>query len=86
MTQHLVFQKITETREQDITEKRGKEKLLMENLTLVLGQRLLSIKPSHELLESYVNVAVNNGIYSDLFRHLMDNGASKELLIEYLSF
>lgn len=61
-------------------------KLLMKNLTLILGQRLLSIKPSHELLESYVNIAVNNGIYDDLFKHLMDNGASKELLIEYLSF
>lgn len=31
-------------------------KLLMQNLTAILGQRLLSIKPSHGLLESYVNV------------------------------
>lgn len=61
-------------------------KLLMKNLTLILGQGLLSIKPTHELLESYVNVAVNNGIYNDLYKHLMDNGASKELLREYLSF
>ena len=62
------------------------QKLLMENLTTILGNRLLSIKPSHELLESYVNVAVNNGIYNDLHNYLMDNGASKELLREYLSF
>lgn len=61
-------------------------KLLMMNLTAILGNRLLSIKPSHELLESFVNVAISNGIYNDLFKHLMDNGASKELLIEYLSF
>ena len=50
-------------------------KLLMQ----ILGERLLTTKLSHELLESYVNVAVNNGIYNDLFKHLMDNGASKEL-------
>lgn len=61
-------------------------KLLMQNLTAILGNRLLSIKASHELLESYVNVAINNGIYNDLHKYLMDNGASKELLIEYLSF
>lgn len=61
-------------------------KLLMMNLTGILGNRLLSIKASHELLESYVNVAVNNGIYNDLYKYLMDNGASKELLREYLSF
>ena len=61
-------------------------KLSMQNLTVILGQRLLTIKPSHELLESYVNVAVNNGIYNDLFKYLMDNGASKELLKKYLSF
>lgn len=61
-------------------------KLLMQIFTAILGNRLLSIKPTHELLESYVNVAVNNGIYNDLYIHLMDNGASKELLIEYLSF
>ena len=61
-------------------------KLLMQNLTVILGQRLLTTKLSHELLKSYVNVAVNNGIYNDLFKHLMDNGASKELLKEYLSF
>lgn len=61
-------------------------KLLMQNLTVILGQRLLSIKPSHRLLESYVNVAVNNEIYSDLFKYLMDSGASEELLREYLSF
>ena len=61
-------------------------KLLMNDLSLILGQGLLSIKPSHELLESYVNIAVNNGIYNDLFKYLMDNGASKELLREYLSF
>lgn len=52
-------------------------KLLMKDLTIILGKRLLSIKPSHELLESYVNVAINNGIYNDLYKHLMDNGASK---------
>ena len=61
-------------------------KLLMMNLTAILGNRLLSIKPPHELLESYVNVAINNGIYNDLYKYLMDNGASKEFLIEYLSF
>lgn len=61
-------------------------KLLMQNLTVILGERLLAIKPSHELLESYVNVAINNGIYNDLYKYLMDNGASKELLREYLSF
>lgn len=61
-------------------------KLLMQNLTAILGNRLLSIKPSHELLESYVNVAINNDIYNDLYKYLMDNGASKELLREYLSF
>lgn len=61
-------------------------KLLMMNLTAILGNRLLSIKSSHELLESYVNVAINNGIYNDLYKYLMDNGASKEFLIEYLSF
>lgn len=61
-------------------------KLSMQILTSILGETLLNIKPSHELLESYVNVAVNNGIYNDLYKHLMDNGASKELLIEYLSF
>ena len=61
-------------------------KLLMNILTTILGQRLLYIKPSHELLKSYVNVAINNGIYNDLFKYLMDNGASKELLREYLSF
>ena len=61
-------------------------KLLMQNLTVILGQRLFSIKPSHGLLESYVNVAVDNGIYSDLFKYLMDSGASEELLREYLSF
>lgn len=57
-----------------------KRKLLMQILSI------LNIKPSHELLESYVNVAINNGIYNDLYKHLMDIGASKELLIEYLSF
>lgn len=57
-------------------------KLLMQNL----GNRLLSIKVSHGLLESYVNVALNNGIYNDLYKYLMDNGASRDLLIEYLSF
>lgn len=61
-------------------------KLLMQNLTAILGNRLLSIKPSCELLESYVNVAINNGIYNDLYKYLMDNGTSKEFLIEYLSF
>lgn len=61
-------------------------KLLMQNLTAILGNRLLSIKVSHELLESYVNVALNNGIYNDLHKYLMDNGASRDLLIEYLSF
>ena len=61
-------------------------KLSMQILTFILGERLLNIKLSHELLESYVNVAVNNGIYNDLYKHLMDNGASKELLREYLSF
>lgn len=61
-------------------------KLLMQNLTAILENRLLSIKPSHELLESYVNVAINNGIYNDLYSHLTSNGASKELLREYLSF
>lgn len=61
-------------------------KLLMMNLTAILGNRLLSINPSRELLESYVNVAVNNGIYDDLYKYLMDNDASKELLREYLSF
>lgn len=61
-------------------------KLLMQNLTIILGQRLLSIKPSRGLLESYVNVAVDNGIYSDLFKYLMDSGASEEFLKEYLSF
>lgn len=61
-------------------------KLSMQILTFILGERLLDIKPSHELLESYVNVAVNNGIYNDLYKHLMDNGASKELLRDYLSF
>lgn len=61
-------------------------KLSMQILTFILGERLLDIKLSHELLESYVNVAVNNGIYNDLYKHLMDNGASKELLREYLSF
>lgn len=61
-------------------------KLSMQILTFILGQRLLSIKPTRELLESYVNVAINNGIYNDFYKHLMDNGASKELLIEYLSF
>nr|DAY02543.1 MAG TPA: hypothetical protein [Caudoviricetes sp.] len=60
--------------------------LLMQNLTAILGNRLLSIKPSRELLESYVNVAVNNGIYNDLHKYLMDNGANRDLLIEYLSF
>lgn len=58
----------------------------MQNLTAILGNRLLYINPSHELLESYVNVAINNGIYNDLYNYLMDNGASKELLREYLSF
>lgn len=59
----------------------------MQDLTIILGNRLLTIiNPSHELLESYVNVAINNDIYSDLFKYLMDNGASKELLKEYLSF
>lgn len=58
----------------------------MQNLTAILGNRLLTIKPSHELLESYINVAINNGIYNDLYKYLMDNGASKEFLIEYLSF
>lgn len=61
-------------------------KLLMQILTFILGQRILSINPSHDLLESYVNVAINNGIYNDLFKHLMDNGASRGLLTEYLSF
>ena len=61
-------------------------KLLMQILTTILGLRLLSIKPSHDLLESYVNVAINNGIYDDLFKYLMDNGASEEFLREYLSF
>lgn len=62
-------------------------KLLMMNLTAILGNRLFSIKkPSRELLESYVNIAVNNGIYNDLFKYLMDKGATKELLREYLSF
>lgn len=61
-------------------------KLLMQNLTVILGERLLSINPSHELLGCYVNVAVNNGIYNDLFNHLKNNGASKELLTDYLSF
>lgn len=61
-------------------------KLLMQNLTAILGNRLLTINPSHELLESYVNVAINNGIYDDLYKYLMDNGASEELLREYLSF
>lgn len=61
-------------------------KLLMQILTTILGKRLLSIKPSHELLESYVNVAMNNGIYNDLYKYLIDNGAGKEFLIEYLSF
>jgi hypothetical protein len=61
-------------------------KLLMQNLTAILGNRLLSIKPSHDLLESYVNVAINNDIYNDLYKYLMDNGASEELLREYLSF
>ena len=37
-------------------------KLLMQNLTVILGNRLLSIKSSHELLESYVDVAISNGI------------------------
>lgn len=60
-------------------------KLLMQNLTAILGNRLLTINPSHELLESYVNVAINNGIYNDLYKYLMDNGASEELLREYLS-
>ena len=58
-------------------------KLLMQNLTTILGNRLLSIEPTYTLLESYVNVAINNGIYDDLYKHLMDNGASKELLREY---
>lgn len=40
-------------------------KLLLMNLTAILGNRLLSIKPLHELLESYVNAAINNGIYND---------------------
>lgn len=61
-------------------------KLLMQILTTILGERLLNIKPSHDLLESYVNVAINNGIYDDLYKHLMDNGASEELLRDYLSF
>lgn len=61
-------------------------KLLMQILTTILGERLLNIKPSHDLLESYVNVAINNGIYDDLYKYLMDNGASEELLREYLSF
>lgn len=61
-------------------------KLIMQYLTVIIGNRLLTIKPSHELLESYVNVAINNDIYSDLFKYLMDKGASKELLREYLSF
>lgn len=60
-------------------------KLLMNVLTTILGQRLLSIEPTHDLLESYVNVAINNGIYDDLYKYLMDNGASRKLLIEYLS-
>lgn len=60
-------------------------KLLMNCLTIILGQRLLSIEPTHDLLESYVNVAINNGIYDDLYKYLMDNGASRKLLIEYLS-
>lgn len=60
--------------------------LLKRILTTILGNRLLTIKPSHELLESYVNVAVDNGIYSDLFKYLMDNGTSEEFLREYLSF
>ena len=55
-------------------------------LTSILGNKLLSIKPSCELLESYVNVAINNDIYNVLYKYLMDNGASKELLTEYLSF
>ena len=59
----------------------------MQDLTIILGNRLLTIiNPSHELLESYVNVAINNDIYSDLFKYLMDNGTSEELLREYLSF
>lgn len=57
----------------------------MNVLTTILGQRLLSIEPTHDLLESYVNVAINNGIYVDLYNYLMDNGASRKLLIEYLS-
>lgn len=61
-------------------------KLLMQILTTILGNRLLSIEPTYALLESYVNVAINNGIYDDLYKHLMDNGASKQLLIAYLSF
>lgn len=61
-------------------------KLLMQILTTILGERLLNIKPSRELLETYVNVAINNEIYGDLYKHLMDNGASEELLREYLSF
>lgn len=61
-------------------------KLLMQILTTILGERLLDIKPSHDLLESYVNVAVSNGIYDDLYKYLKDNGATKKLLIEYLSF
>lgn len=61
-------------------------KLLMNVLTIILGQRLLSIEPTHDLLESYVNVALNNGIYDDLYKYLKDNCASKKLLIEYLSF
>lgn len=61
-------------------------KLLMRILTTILGERLLNIKPSRELLESYVNVAINNEIYGDLYKYLMDNGASEKLLRKYLSF
>ena len=60
-----------------------RDKLLMQILTIILGNRLLSIKPSHELLESYINVAINNGIYNDLYKYLMHNGASEELLREF---
>lgn len=73
----------------NITEKRGKEngtQIITDEFNSYLRKQTLTIKPTHELLESYVNVAINNGIYNDLYKYLMGNGASEELLREFLSF